>query len=270
MDGDWNIAPGFLRKADQAAALKETLEHHSRFQNDNLTRRRQRIHAPKPQLERQWTSSPRARPLRGRAGADANMMPLRPQIVSSRARSGKRTWEDKLRAVVTLSRRSTRAGVRKNHSATRQLRQTAQSYERLRVRTCRGSTACRHHGGSRPQAHSAFCCARSRARSKAGARSGLAEDCLANRRYQRASLAATRSHISRLHRCRSAAAADYGAQCCLQDGQGDRRITKPRESFVSARGCAFKGENGLVYCVPAGRSRLPRLMAPAREPDALA
>ena len=85
------------------------------------------------QLERQSTlrrERARYEAERARRQYDA----VEPEIVSSRARSS----EPGRRSCVTstLSRRSTRAGVRKNHSAT--VRQTAQSY-RPWVRTCRGS-----------------------------------------------------------------------------------------------------------------------------------
>ena len=162
----------------------------------------------------------------------------------------------------TLSRRSTHAGVRKNHSAT--VWQTAQSYEWPWVRILPRIWHRRHHGGSRPQAHSALCCAGSRARSKAGARSGLAEDCLANRRNQRALLAAARSHPTGdyidLERLRRRITELNNA------GKMDKEIAASlnQEGFPSPPAAVPSRAKMFGYCVPAGRSRLLRSMAPAR------
>jgi hypothetical protein len=76
----------------------------------------------------------------------------------------------------------------------------------------------------------------------------MAQDHVANRRHQRASLAATGSHISRLHRSRSAAAAYAANAACNKE----IAATLNQEGFVAARGCKFKGENvlGEVDIVP--------------------
>ena len=79
-----------------------------------------------------------------------------------------------------------------------------------------------------------------------------AQNHLADRSDQRASSAAARSHLRRLHRHRPTATTDHGTQRRRQDGQGNSRDTEPGRLRCSPR-LFLQGRERLVTAVPLAR-----------------
>src|SRR5215217_5923882 len=107
--------------------------------------------------------------------------------------------------------------------------------------------ACGDNHRGRAQAVVALYRARGGPRSETRSGAGLAQDCVADRRHQRASRAAARPYhrdYSDLEQLRQRVAALNGA------GKMDKEIATAlnREGFVAARGCTFKGENVWLLC----------------------
>ncbi len=144
------------------------------------------------QLERQWTlRRERARYEAERARRQYDAVEPENRLV---ARSLERAWEEKLRAVEVIEQEYARWRSEEPLIDRRGGSRRAASPRREPAT----NLACRHHVGGRPQAHSALYRARSGPRPEAGPWSGVAQDRVADRRDQRASLAAARSHLPRL------------------------------------------------------------------------
>ena len=192
-----------------------------------------------PELEKQWAlRRERARYEAERARRQYDAVEPENRLV---ARSLERAWEEKLRAVETVK----------------------QEYERWRPRgaACleRGrsgrATSLYGEGENLPRIwHAATTTAAERKQllrfivrevvlDQKRAPGRGAQDCVADRRDQRALRAAARPHLPRLPRPRAATPARRGPDNGA--GKMDKEIATAlnREGFVAARGCTFKGEN---------------------------
>ena len=213
------------------------------------------------QLERQWTlRRERARYEAERARRQYDAVEPENRLV---ARSLERAWEDKLRAVEAIEQEYARW-----RSEDPLVIGAAERAGCKAGREPAANLARRHYVGGRPEAHSALCRARSRPRPEAVARSGMAQDRVADGCDQRASFAATRSHLPRLHGHRTAA---NGLTELNAAGKMDKEIATilNQEGFVAARGCAFKGENVWLLRTHWGIPTV-KINGVSRQPNALA
>ena len=143
------------------------------------------------QLERQWTlRRERARYEAERARRQYDAVEPENRLV---ARSLERAWEEKLRAIETVEQEYARWRAEEplviGAADRKQLQNLGENLPRIWQATTT-SAADRKR---------AFDHARSCPRSETVARSGMAQDRVADRRHQRASLAAPRAHLPRLH-----------------------------------------------------------------------